>query len=172
VSFIQFDAAISSGSSGGALLDKTGKVIGVTTATAVNGQNINLALPINQINEFDKTSLVTLQSILPDIEYYDGHYPMPDFGAFANAPVYSTETVGDTTVYYYRVSELSMTIEDAFDGYVELLEQNTFSFYGYAIEEGRIISYYLNNAYGLLAAFGQKDYNGVDCVRVQVMGGV
>ncbi len=170
--FIQTTAAISSGSSGGALLDRSGKVIGVTTATAVNAQNINLALPINNIENFKRNGIVTLWSILPDIKYYDGHFPMPDFGAFAKTPLYHSETVGDTAIYYYRVSELSMTIENAFDGYVKLLEQNTFSFYGYAIEDGRIISYYLNNAYGLLATFGEKDYNGTECIRVQVMGGV
>jgi S1-C subfamily serine protease len=167
--YIQTTAAISSGSSGGALLDKTGKVIGVTTATAVNGQNINLALPINQINEFDRTDLVTLQSILPDVAYYDGYYPMPDFGAFADAPVYHTETIGDAAIYYYQVSALSKTVEDAFEGYAGLLEKNTFSFYGYAIEEGKIISYYLNSSYGLLVTFGEKVYNNTECVRIQIM---
>jgi hypothetical protein len=170
--YIQTSAAISSGSSGGALLDKTGKVIGVTTATAVNAQNINLALPINKIQELNKTDIVTLQSVLPDIKYYEAHYPMPDFGAYTKTPLLSFETVGDTAIYYYRISELSMTIEDAFNGYAELLEQNTFSFYGYAVEGGRIISYYLNSAYGFLATFGEVEYNGTDCVRVQVMGGV
>jgi S1-C subfamily serine protease len=171
-SFIQTTASISSGSSGGVLLDQTGKVIGVTTATATNAQNINLALPINKIQEFKRDSTVTLQSILPDIRYYDGHFPMPDFGAYTKTPVYQTDAVGDTAIYYYKVSELSMTIEDAFDGFAKLLEQNTFSLYGYAIEDGRIISYYLNSAYGILATFGEKDYNGVNCIRVQVMGGV
>jgi S1-C subfamily serine protease len=172
MTFIQTTAAISSGSSGGALLDRTGKVIGVTTATAVNGQNINLALPINRINEFKKTNIVSLRSVLPDIKYYDGHYPMPDFGAFARTPLFHKDTVGDTAIYYYRISDLSMTIEDAYEGYAELLERNTFSFYGYAIEEGRIISYYINSAYGMLATFGEKDYNGINCIRVQAIGGV
>jgi S1-C subfamily serine protease len=51
VSFIQFDAAISSGSSGGALINTRGEAIGVTAATVVTGQNLNLAIPINLINE-------------------------------------------------------------------------------------------------------------------------
>ena len=42
---LQFTAAISSGSSGGALFDEHGTVIGVTYATIINGQNINLAIP-------------------------------------------------------------------------------------------------------------------------------
>jgi hypothetical protein len=51
VETIQFTAPISSGSSGGALLDKQGKVIGVTFASYDDGQNINLAIPINLVNE-------------------------------------------------------------------------------------------------------------------------
>jgi S1-C subfamily serine protease len=47
VSYIQIDAAISHGSSGGALINTKGQVIGVTTAGSEDGQNINFAVPIN-----------------------------------------------------------------------------------------------------------------------------
>lgn len=43
---LQFTAPISSGSSGGALFDDCGNVIGITYASYVNGQNLNLAIPI------------------------------------------------------------------------------------------------------------------------------
>ena len=43
---LQFTAPISSGSSGGALFDNNGKVIGITFASIVDGQNLNLAIPI------------------------------------------------------------------------------------------------------------------------------
>ena len=48
--FIQTTAPISSGSSGGALLNYYGEVIGITTAGFINGQNLNLVVPINEIN--------------------------------------------------------------------------------------------------------------------------
>ena len=44
---IQFSAPISSGNSGGALLNDDGQVIGVTTETYVKGQNINFAVNIS-----------------------------------------------------------------------------------------------------------------------------
>ena len=44
--FIQTTAPISSGNSGGPLVDKNGKVIGITTAAFEEGQNLNLAVPI------------------------------------------------------------------------------------------------------------------------------
>ena len=45
--YIQISAAISSGSSGGALLNKYGEVIGITAASYVDGQNLNLAVPLS-----------------------------------------------------------------------------------------------------------------------------
>ncbi len=49
VKYIQTSAAISHGSSGGALVDKYGEVIGVTSATYEDGQNLNLALPMSYV---------------------------------------------------------------------------------------------------------------------------
>lgn len=43
---LQFTAPISSGSSGGALFDDNGNVIGITYASYTNGQNLNLAIPV------------------------------------------------------------------------------------------------------------------------------
>ena len=47
---LQFTAAISHGSSGGALFNDSGEVIGVTFATLQDGQNINLAVPIEDVS--------------------------------------------------------------------------------------------------------------------------
>jgi len=63
VTYIQTSAAISSGSSGGALINKFGKVIGITCASYVEGQSLNLALPISYISGY-KTSEVTALSNL------------------------------------------------------------------------------------------------------------
>ena len=48
---LQFTAPISSGSSGGALFDEDGNVIGITYASYVDGQNLNLAIPIELATE-------------------------------------------------------------------------------------------------------------------------
>jgi S1-C subfamily serine protease len=52
--FIQISAPISPGSSGGALINEYGQVIGITSAGFNDGQNLNLAIPINQIYTLKK----------------------------------------------------------------------------------------------------------------------
>lgn len=47
--FIQITAPISPGSSGGALLDMYGYLVGITTAGYVEGQNLNLAVPSSEL---------------------------------------------------------------------------------------------------------------------------
>lgn len=64
VKYIQTNASISMGNSGGPLLNAYGEVIGIITATYSSGQNLNLALDINQIYE------VATNSPLKVTEFY------------------------------------------------------------------------------------------------------
>lgn len=65
VNFMLINAAISNGSSGGALLNTFGKVVGVTTGSYTSAQNLNLAVPINLIDELDRTAYAPISPILP-----------------------------------------------------------------------------------------------------------
>ena len=59
--WIQFTAPISSGSSGGALFNDEGEIIGVTTATYASTQNINMAVKVGEVidlyNRWDKKTV-------------------------------------------------------------------------------------------------------------------
>jgi hypothetical protein len=62
MTYIQMSAAISPGSSGGALLNKYGQVIGITSATYTDGQNLNLSIPLTYLEGMDTDSYVPLHA--------------------------------------------------------------------------------------------------------------
>jgi len=84
--FIQTDAAINSGNSGGPLLDSSGKVVGINTAIVSNSggsEGLGLAVPINQamqiaakIRREGKVTRgymgILMQSLEPDMAEYFG----------------------------------------------------------------------------------------------------
>lgn len=49
--FLQTDASINFGNSGGPLLDVSGRVIGINTAIIASGQGIGFAIPINRVKK-------------------------------------------------------------------------------------------------------------------------
>jgi S1-C subfamily serine protease len=51
-SFIQTQAPVNPGNSGGPMMTKEGQVLGVVTARRKDAENINLAIPIAQVESF------------------------------------------------------------------------------------------------------------------------
>lgn len=63
-SYYQISAPISPGSSGGALLDQTGKLLGITTFKIRGGENLNFAISIdNIIAEFKNSNFISIYSV-------------------------------------------------------------------------------------------------------------
>ena len=94
---LQFTAPISHGSSGGALFNEKGQVIGITYASIVDGQNLNLAIPIELVLAlYDKNkSNAEINSISDEYwlnhieEYYAYTYGTPtrvSFEQLKNSP--------------------------------------------------------------------------------------
>lgn len=78
--FIQTTAPISHGNSGGPLMDSAGMVVGITTATFADGQNLNFAVPVSEIDTISRNNPTTLPELFPqnvkwisewDFFYYD-----------------------------------------------------------------------------------------------------
>lgn len=64
IPYIQITAAISHGSSGGALLNEKGQVVGITSAGLATGQNLNFAIPINAVSTLDTSSFYTFPQLV------------------------------------------------------------------------------------------------------------
>ena len=62
--FILFSAAISSGSSGGALINKYGEVIGITAAVYLHGQNLNLAINVSYLDGAARGAVTPLPDVI------------------------------------------------------------------------------------------------------------
>ena len=117
VDILQVTAAISGGSSGGALLDKSGNVIGVICASYINGQNMNVAIACNVLNDLLKTSNnhLNLSTI-----YDESANPKPISEILANPQKYNDQyvyikgylssafayTAGTSCVDYFFVSDI------------------------------------------------------------------
>ena len=166
--YIQLDAPISSGSSGGALLDTSGKVAGITSATAIGAQNINLAVPINFLAGLNRESYVPLESILIPTEYYKDFFPAPDFGAFFGVSTFSTDILRTRASYSYLLSDLPGEPEDVIDEYKHLIEQNLFDRSGYTISDGSEFAMYYHPWYFVMITVGIEEIKGQDCVTVTV----
>ena len=69
VQCIQITAPISEGNSGGPLVNIYGEVVGVNAMTWKEGQNLNFAIDINELEKLDDSGSITLQ------ELYDEMYP-------------------------------------------------------------------------------------------------
>lgn len=69
VTYIQTTASISSGSSGGALINAYGEVVGITTASLVTtsgiSQNMNLAIPISQLSLLEQETVYPFSALAP-----------------------------------------------------------------------------------------------------------
>lgn len=60
---LQTDAAINRGNSGGALLDITGKLIGINNAMAVGVENIGFAIPVDTVERVFKEQLLSTDGL-------------------------------------------------------------------------------------------------------------
>lgn len=88
--YVQITAPISSGSSGGAVLDTNCRVIGVSSAGIEEGQNINLAIPSNFIGEITRDKNISLYDMQTaglyqsaqagQTFFYPDNKSIPDYG--------------------------------------------------------------------------------------------
>ena len=77
--YIQFTAPVSHGSSGGALFNDEGLIIGVTSASLSEGQNMNLAIPISYVIDLHSDEGNERQSVE---DFYSAQHPYIEFDEY------------------------------------------------------------------------------------------
>lgn len=70
---LQFSAPISNGSSGGALFNEKGEIVGITYASFVEGQNLNLAIPIELVDNLYQTKSINIEPDSFGKAYWENH---------------------------------------------------------------------------------------------------
>lgn len=119
--YIQISAPISPGSSGGAVLDDSCRVVGISTGSLANGQLINMAVPANVISEVERGNGITLAKLSADNAAsdtaigYAENAKIPDYGAVTGAETITKGGPDESGVmgyaYGYKENELSAYIQ-------------------------------------------------------------
>lgn len=99
ITYIQISVPTAPGSSGGALLNEQGKVIGVTSAGFDSVGDLNLAIPSNLISRLNRNSMDDL--ILWEEVFYPDSYKIYDFGAYSGVKQLSAEPYAYGWIYTY-----------------------------------------------------------------------
>lgn len=112
VQYVQFTAPISRGSSGGALLDDAGCVIGITSASYINGQNMNLAVHASEIvrlyQRWDGKTIISLKGFAS----HETPTPTPKPTATPKPTVKRTATPNPTATPDQVFEITSMTVSN------------------------------------------------------------
>ncbi len=121
---IQFTAPISPGSSGGALFDEYGRVIGITSSTLLESQNINFAVPIDFAHAliYRRKIALSLSQVKMDKEEIEGlEAYVPHEAALLNALM--IETIDRAKV----IKDASLSVESLqssnYDAYLKTMNQ-------------------------------------------------
>jgi tetratricopeptide (TPR) repeat protein len=70
--YIQISAPVSHGSSGGAIINTKGELIGISTLSVVSGQNLNFAIPVNDVMKVYKEEGLDSTELLGEYLFWRG----------------------------------------------------------------------------------------------------
>ena len=159
VVYVQHDAAISSGNSGGPLINEFGEVIGINTMTLLDSQNLNFAISVKELDTLSYERTYTLAQVY-DIEcnilkrlkdyaqnngkYYtsDGVYSLQVGGGTVESDKYSTGII-----YYVQEDKIELVVvyDDYFIVTLEIDEIDGAYKWTYCDDDGYEMS---GNVYG------------------------
>jgi tetratricopeptide (TPR) repeat protein len=179
---IQISAPMSGGSSGGAVFNEQGEVIGITTFSAIEGQNLNFAVPINVVRtRQDKLlsldEVLRLDGLLPaEEQFYRDGVSLRYKCNYKEAIELFKKAIAIKADYADAHFELAMAYKEtgnnkkaveSFQFYIKLVPDNTAALYNIGLiykewetydkaieylEKAVSLKYYFDEAYSDLAA--------------------
>jgi tetratricopeptide (TPR) repeat protein len=103
--YIQISASISHGSSGGAVLNSAGELIGISTMSYKEGQNLNFAIPVSNILKVLSGDFMDHKKLESLSYFYKGYKAVED-GNYEEAVKFYTQYIeasqGEAKAYNYR----------------------------------------------------------------------
>jgi tetratricopeptide (TPR) repeat protein len=90
--YIQITASISPGSSGGAVLNDKGELIGISTLTVRDGQNLNFAIPIDEVMSVEIGSY-SKENAFKDFELFEEGFNAAENGNYYDAIKYYSKFI-------------------------------------------------------------------------------
>ena len=137
--YIQTTAPISHGNSGGPLLDCRGRVIGITTAFLTNGQNLNLAVPIGEIENISTNNSISLEELY--VLYVESN-PSDAFGISSGQYKIVTMISDDPIGYCEHIAELKAILSKGTYDYDTQLDKAVEYLNNISLEYGQKIIIY------------------------------
>lgn len=117
---IQFSASISSGSSGGALFNDSGDVIGITYASYTDGQNLNVAVPVSYATNLWDNKNAAFPLSLP--EFYDSREHIETYSA---SILWNREIAFDTGTELFIDGRVVFKYESYYITYIHVIESDS-----------------------------------------------
>lgn len=157
----QISVPINHGSSGGALFNMYGQVIGITYAGYETTGDLNFAIPINDLNNFINVS--TLKTIA-EVNGFStgsgssttGYLPyLSNVPQVPNVNYYKCVQDGNVVAYLYKISDLTNSI---ISSYQSLLKSNGWQYYGSKNYRGGTVVYCYTNGENIIEIEISRDY--------------
>ncbi len=153
VNFIQTTTPISSGNSGGPLVNDKGYVIGINSASYTEGQNLNLAIEISQYRGIEEASLTPEELFQKEgkIRWYFGELIVQENGESKTGQLLENGstvhgTINDSKSDYYMVEALEeesymilMIKADSEEGLEDIAKGYTARYAKYDISRGSVV---------------------------------
>jgi len=156
---IQTTASITHGSSGGALFDEYGNLIGITYAGYDTAGDIGFVIPINEVKPFLNTSneqtLIQVNSIQVNTAKF--FQSLSDVPQPTNTSYYKEMSSADGTYVFYLYSP-STVPSDFLTSYSDLLEKNGWVFYKEGVDDsGAPYTTFVKGNYLIIVSFNDQD---------------